>query len=113
MSENIKNDAGSDKPLQKLNINGDEYITTYTRKYENRKKWTPVNEKELVSFIPGTIKQVLVKDGDVVKAKQPLIVLEAMKMMNTIYAPFDARIRSVHVKTGERLPKGSLMLVFE
>ncbi|MBN1144692.1 MAG: acetyl-CoA carboxylase biotin carboxyl carrier protein subunit [Bacteroidales bacterium] len=113
MSENTKNAAGSDKPLQKLNINGDEYLTTFTRKYENRKKWTPPNEKELVSFIPGTIRQVLIKEGDVVKANQPLIVLEAMKMMNTIYAPFDAKIKSVHMKTGDRLPKGTLMLVFE
>ncbi len=113
MSDNIKNAAGSDIKLQKLNINGDEYLTTYTRKYENRKKWAPANEKELVSFIPGTIRQVLIKEGDTVKTDQPLIVLEAMKMMNTIYAPFDAKIRSVHVKTGDRTPKGSLMLVFE
>ena len=113
MNENVKKAAGSDRPLQKLNIGGDEYLTTYTRKYENRKKWTPVNEKELVSFIPGTIRQVLIKEGDKVKADQPLIVLEAMKMMNTIYAPFDAKIKSVHVKTGDRIPKGTLMLVFE
>lgn len=113
MSENAKNAAESEKKLQKLNINGDEYITTYTRKYENRKKWTPPNEKELVSFIPGTIRQVLIKEGDTVKANQPLIVLEAMKMMNTIYAPFDAKIKSLHIKTGDRLPKGTLMLVFE
>ena len=53
-----------------------------------------------------------VKDGDAIKKGQPILVLEAMKMENTIYAPFDGKIKKVHIKLGEVLPKGSLLVEY-
>jgi biotin carboxyl carrier protein len=99
--------------LQELNIHGDIYYTTFTRKYENRQHWARPNVKEVISYIPGTIRQILVKEGETVKAEQKLLVLEAMKMMNTIYSPLTGKIKSVLVKEGDRLPKGTVMIVFE
>jgi biotin carboxyl carrier protein len=56
---------------------------------------------------------VLVKEGDNVVFEQKLLVLEAMKMMNTIYAPMAGKIKKLNVKTGDCLPKGTLMIEFE
>ena len=99
--------------LKKLVVNGNTYFTTLTRKYENRKKWIKPDEKKVISFIPGTVRQMLVKDGDHVKASEKLLVLEAMKMMNTIYSPMEGVIKSVSVKTGDRIPKGTVLIEFK
>jgi biotin carboxyl carrier protein len=98
---------------KKLYVDGGTYYTTFTGKYEKRQPWARHNEKEVVSFIPGTIRQVLVKEGETVKAEQKLVILEAMKMMNTMYSPFDGKIKSIKVKEGDRVPKGAVIIEFE
>jgi biotin carboxyl carrier protein len=108
-----KTSEGEGSNLQKLDIHGDIYYTTFTRKYKIRQHWKKPNDKEVVSFIPGTIRQVLVKEGETVKAEQKLLVLEAMKMMNTISSPLSGKIKPVKVKVGDRLPRGTVMIEFE
>jgi biotin carboxyl carrier protein len=89
------------------------YLTTYNKKFANRKKWIKPNSKEVISVIPGTIREVSVKVGDRVKSSDRLLVLEAMKMMNIIYAPVAGTIKSLHVSVGESIPKGMLMIELE
>lgn len=96
-----------------LIVHGTKYRTTYTKKYEKRKKWEKVNEKHILSFIPGTIKKVFIKKGEKVKRDQALLILEAMKMENTIFAPFNGKIKSVQVKKEDKVSKGELMIEFE
>ena len=67
----------------------------------------------MISFIPGTIRQVLVKEGDTVNTDQKVLVLEAMKMMNTIYSPLTGKIKSLKVVIGDCIPKGTLMIEIE
>ena len=99
--------------LKELVIQGDTYKTRLTKKFMSRQKWIKPDKKKVMSFIPGTVRQVLVKQGDRVKAGDKILVLEAMKMMNTIYAPLSGYIKSVLIKEGDRLPKGSVMIEFE
>jgi biotin carboxyl carrier protein len=99
--------------LKELNIQGTSYYTKYTRKYETRKKWTKSDEKKLISFIPGTIKEIFVKEGDYIKTSEKLIVMEAMKMMNTLYSPIDGKIKSILINIGDRIPKGKVIIEFE
>lgn len=51
--------------------------------------------------MPGTIIDVKVSVGDTVKAGQPVVVLEAMKMENDIVAPVDGKVTSILVKKGD------------
>jgi biotin carboxyl carrier protein len=113
MQEKTKGNPDENPELQQLNILGDVYYTRFTRKYENRQPWSRPNEKEVVSFIPGTIREILVKEGDTVEQEQKLMVLEAMKMMNSIYSPISGKIQSIKVNVGDCLPKGTVMIVFE
>lgn len=113
MEEKKDKQPDNNHELKKISVTGDTYLTRYTRKFENRKKWSKPDEKEIKSFIPGTIREILVKEGDVVNANQKLLVLEAMKMMNSINAPFAGKIKSIKVQIGDCVPKGTLMIEFE
>ncbi len=104
---------GKEVALKYFNATGDSFYTTLTKKYAKRKPWAKPNEKEVMSFIPGTVKDVLVKAGDKVTEGQTMATLEAMKMLNTIYSPFAGKIKSVHVKSGDKIPKGIIMIEFE
>ena len=59
--------------------------------------------------MPGNILDVKVKAGDSVKAGDPLLVLEAMKMENEISAPQDGTVASVNVRKGDVVNSGDLL----
>ncbi len=89
------------------------YKTLLTKKYQNRKPWVNPSAFEIQSIIPGTILAVFAKEGDIVKEGAPLLILEAMKMQNKIEMPFTARIKSINVEVGSRIPKDALMIELE
>mmetsp|Transcript_5034 Transcript_5034/g.7477 ORF Transcript_5034/g.7477 Transcript_5034/m.7477 type:complete len:760 (-) Transcript_5034:21-2300(-) len=49
----------------------------------------------LISPMPGKVVEVFVKENDTVKKGDPLLVLEAMKMQNTMYAPHDGVVKRI------------------
>jgi acetyl/propionyl-CoA carboxylase alpha subunit len=67
----------------------------------------------VLSPMPGTVVTVPVSAGDVVSARQPLVVLEAMKMELPVTAPFEGKIASIHVAPGERVAGGQLLVELE
>ena len=60
--------------------------------------------------MPGTVLRVLVAPGDRVSARQPLIVLEAMKMETPLLSPYRATVRAVHVAEGATVAAGVLLV---
>ncbi len=99
--------------FQKIVVLGSEYKTRLTKKYENRRKWEAPNPKEVKAYIPGTIIEVKVKEGQEVKEGDLLLILEAMKMKNEITAPIAGVISKILVKTEEKVPKNHLMILFK
>jgi biotin carboxyl carrier protein len=89
------------------------YKTQLTNKYKNRKTWVNPNPYEIQSLIPGTVISIGVKEGDIVKEGDLLMILEAMKMQNRIQMPFTAKIKKINVTIGERVPKETLMIELE
>jgi biotin carboxyl carrier protein len=69
--------------------------------------------QKIVSPMPGKIVRVLVKTGDQVKAKQGLVVVEAMKMENELRAPRDGRVREVSAAEGQSVEAGAVLVVVE
>ena len=63
--------------------------------------------------MPGTVIRVLVEPGATVAAREPLLVLEAMKMETPLVSPYDAVVRAVHVTEGERVAGGTLLVELE
>ena len=62
--------------------------------------------------MPGLIIELKVKDGDLVKAGDTLLILEAMKMENIIKAPGDATVKAVKVSMGEGVEKNQVLIEF-
>ena len=55
----------------------------------------------------------LKREGDAVHARQPLVVLEAMKMETPLTSPYDATVRAVHVAEGDRVAGGAVLVELE
>jgi acetyl-CoA/propionyl-CoA carboxylase, biotin carboxylase, biotin carboxyl carrier protein len=64
----------------------------------------------LTAPMPGTVIRVAVSEGDRVEPRQPLVVLEAMKMETPVVAPYDAVVKAIHVKEGDRIAGGALLV---
>jgi acetyl/propionyl-CoA carboxylase alpha subunit len=67
-------------------------------------------QSEVVAPMPGTVIRVLVEPGAKVAARQPLVVLEAMKMETPLVAPFEATVRAVHAGEGDRVAGGAVLV---
>jgi len=66
---------------------------------------------DVVADMHGTILEIFVGVGDVVKQKDELMVLEAMKMENPVIAPSGGTIKQVLVKVGENVTADQVLAV--
>jgi biotin carboxyl carrier protein len=62
--------------------------------------------------MPGLIIDLKVKNGDVVKQGDPLLILEAMKMENIIKSPGEGTVKSVKIKKGDSVEKNQVLIEF-
>ena len=76
-------------------------------------KTTAPNDGTVRSPLPGTILKISVKEGDIVRAGDPVAVLEAMKMENTIEAEQNGTVTKIHVSQGDSVMEGSEILSIE
>jgi propionyl-CoA carboxylase alpha chain len=67
----------------------------------------------LLAPMPGLVRRVLVEVGAVVVAGQPLLVLEAMKMEQTVAAPAAGVVAELRAKAGEQVSTGQVLAVVE
>jgi biotin carboxyl carrier protein len=95
-----------------LLIENIKYRTLFTKKYQDKKPYTPKDIKKISAFIPGTITNIYVAPKKKVKMGDKLLVLEAMKMRNDIIAPMDGTIKEVYVKEGDKVTKEKILIEF-
>ena len=62
---------------------------------------------------PGTILEVLVRLDQQVVAGAPLLVIEAMKMEQTLISPLAGTVTSVRVGVGDTVDQGQLLVTVE
>ena len=65
------------------------------------------------SPLPGVILDIKVNVGDEVKKGQTIIILEAMKMENSINADKDGKIAAINVSKGESVLEGTDLVIIE
>jgi acetyl/propionyl-CoA carboxylase alpha subunit len=74
----------------------------------------PAGEQSaLTAPMPGTVIRVLVEPGQRVKQREPLLVLEAMKMETPLVSPYEAVVKTVHVSEGDQVTGGALLIELE
>ncbi len=71
------------------------------------------SEKTLPAPLPGTVIEVFVKPGDEIESGQVILVIEAMKMKNSIRSTREGRVSAVRVSAGENVTHKQTLLEFE
>jgi biotin carboxyl carrier protein len=99
--------------LKTLVVNGEKYRTTFSTKFAKRKKWIKPDDKKVISFIPCTIIKVFVHAGQKINRNDEMLIMEAMKMQNTIHSPIKGTIKNVNIKAGDKIPKGFVMIDYK
>ena len=66
---------------------------------------------ELRAPMPGLLRSVHVREGDIVEREAPIVTLEAMKMENELRAPARARVVRLDARAGEKVEGGAILAV--
>ena len=112
--------------LINIDVNGTVYEVEIEREITESK--TPILKRQAVSThkkiekkeqktmhkiripLPGNIVQIIVKNGDMVKEGDKLLVYEAMKMENTILADKDGKIQGLKVQVGDAVMQDEVLM---
>lgn len=102
-----------EKKPQYLNIDSSLYRTRISSRFANRKKYVPDDPRIIRSFIPGTVIEISVTPGKHVSKGDHLMIIDAMKMKNTIKSNVAGKVKSISVMPGNKVSKGSVLLELE
>ncbi len=95
-------------------INGMPYLVQDADATGKRKKSGVGSEPtEVTPATPSVVISVLVKNGDVVKKGQGVIVLSAMKMEITLNAPFNGTVTGINAAEGDNVAPGQILVDIE
>ena len=72
---------------------------------------TPADGYKSLAPLPGTVMQIFVNVGDVVKRGDKLMMYEAMKMENNFLAEVDGTIKEIKVRVGDNILQGAVLFV--
>lgn len=89
------------EPIQEVLAGAPEAPVSPSAKAEGRPK--PSQPGDVVTPMPGRVVKVMVSQGDKVKAGDPLLVVEAMKMENRVQAPTAGTVGMIYVKEGDEV----------
>jgi len=67
----------------------------------------------LIAPLPGHVRQILVKKGDMVKKDQAVVIVEAMKMEHTILSPKTGKVVEIYYSEGDQVLEGAELLALE
>ncbi len=76
-------------------------------------KLIEINLPDIGDFNDVEIIEVLVQPGDIIEQDTPLIALESDKATMEIPSPYAGKVKTLKVKQGDRVSKGSLILTLE
>ena len=70
----------------------------------------PASGEPVKSPMPGVILDIKVSEGQTVKKGDCVVILEAMKMENEIFAPTDGKIAAISVSKGQNVDSGTVLM---
>jgi biotin carboxyl carrier protein len=66
--------------------------------------------KKIFAPLPGVVLNVMVKEGQEIKEGQDVMIMEAMKMENSIHSPYTGKIVKVNVKRDDTVSEGDVLI---
>ena len=76
-------------------------------------KAEPITGHVVEAPLPGRVIEIPVKVGDAVKKGQPVVILEAMKMENSITSDYNGVVKQILVAVGDAVPANAVMVEVE
>ncbi|MEW5941377.1 MAG: biotin/lipoyl-containing protein [Chloroflexota bacterium] len=73
----------------------------------------PSDGRALVAPLPGTVTEIFVKVGDEIESGQVVLVIEAMKMKNSIRSPRAGKVAAVLATAGQIVTHKQTLVEFE
>ncbi|MCP4426308.1 MAG: hypothetical protein GY803_17595 [Chloroflexi bacterium] len=107
----IRAAAHVDGDKRQLWVNGRSF--TYERVRQRAAGESGGGDGSLAASIPAVVSEILVNIGDVVSAGDKLILLESMKMIIPIQAPYDGMVTAVNCAAGESIQAGIPLIELE
>ncbi len=80
---------------------------------EQKQKADPAVPGQVGAPLPGVVTTVAIKEGQAVKKGDRLLVIEAMKMQSTVYAPVEGKVRQLLAQAGQQVEPKDLLVVLE
>jgi acetyl-CoA carboxylase biotin carboxyl carrier protein len=68
---------------------------------------------EILAPLAGKILEVLVEVGSKIEEDDEVVVIEALKMENTVYATSGGTVREIRVKKGDSVEDEDVLIVLE
>jgi biotin carboxyl carrier protein len=68
---------------------------------------------EITPPMPAVVVSVLVNEGDTIEKGQGVVVVSAMKMETTLFAPFAGNVTKVSVQSGDKVMPGEILVDIE
>jgi biotin carboxyl carrier protein len=102
----------------KVFVHLDGQVVTLEKITEDRKSYSKealeFGAKDQVSTpMPGKVVKILVEVGQKVALKQPLVIVESMKMENELKSPSNGIVKSIHFAPGDLVGTGQPIIRIE
>lgn len=88
-------------------------LSTNNSQKDSSADHTSLANGQIKAPMPGIIVNVVAKEGSAIKKGETLLVIEAMKMENNLTAQKDGTIKTVHVKAGQEVQGGQLLITID
>ncbi len=72
-----------------------------------------VEKDKVYAPMPGKVVKLLVNEGDEVTKKQPLVIVEAMKMENQVNSPSDGKVKKINFADGDQVDTDTPIIELE
>ncbi|MDQ1296260.1 MAG: hypothetical protein QG611_238 [Bacteroidota bacterium] len=99
--------------LEVLNIDSSLYKTRISKKFRLRRPYKPADPHLILSFIAGTVLDILIRPGQKVKPGDELMILDSMKMQNQLKCGIEGKVKNIPVKKGDKVSKGTVLIEME
>ena len=93
-----------------ISANDNNAVATGQAKGKGSSRPKATKPGHVTTSMPGTIVEVLVKEGDDVKAGDPILVTEAMKMETEVQAPISGKVTAIHVQKGDSVNPDEVLI---
>ncbi|HHS14262.1 MAG TPA: biotin/lipoyl-binding protein [bacterium] len=71
------------------------------------------DRNSILAPLPGQIQKIFIREGDAVKAGQPVMIIEAMKMENEVNAPNPGVVVDIRFREGDSVNQGEVLILLK